>query len=109
MYFDGSFTPNGARGGVVLISSKGDRLLYVIWLHFHATNNVAEYETLVNVIHITTELRVQWLYIRGDSELIVNQVMGESNCHDSHMAVYQQEIRRLEEKFYGFELHHINR
>jgi hypothetical protein len=29
-YFDGSFTLNGDMGGVVLISPKGDRLLYVI-------------------------------------------------------------------------------
>jgi ribonuclease HI len=49
---------------------------------------VAEYEALVNGVRITAELRVQWLYIRGDSELIVNQVMGESNCHDSHMVAY---------------------
>jgi hypothetical protein len=30
MYFDGSFTLNSARGGVVLISPTGNRLLYVI-------------------------------------------------------------------------------
>jgi hypothetical protein len=30
MYFDGSFTLNGAGGGMVLISPKGDRLLHVI-------------------------------------------------------------------------------
>jgi ribonuclease HI len=76
MYFDGSFTLNGAGGGVVLISPKGDRLLYIIRLHFCATNNVVEYEALINSLHITTELGIQRLYIRGDSELVVNQVMG---------------------------------
>jgi hypothetical protein len=30
MYFDGSFTLNRAGGGVVLISPKGDQLLYMI-------------------------------------------------------------------------------
>jgi hypothetical protein len=30
MYFNGSFTLNGAGGGVVMISPKGDWLLYVI-------------------------------------------------------------------------------
>jgi ribonuclease HI len=85
MYFDGSFTLNGARGGMVLISRKGDQLLYVIRLHFHTTNNVAEYEALVNGLRITVELGVQWVY----SELVVNQVMGESNCRDSSMAAYR--------------------
>jgi ribonuclease HI len=61
MYFDGSLTLNGAGGGVVLTSPKGDRLLYVIRLYFCATNNVVEYETLVNGLHIITKLGVQWL------------------------------------------------
>jgi hypothetical protein len=48
MYFDGSFTLNKAGGGIVSISPKGDRLLYVIRLHFRATNNVVQYEPLIN-------------------------------------------------------------
>jgi ribonuclease HI len=98
MYIDGFFTLNGAGGGVVLISPKGDRLLYVIRLHFCATNNAVEYEALVNDVCITAKLVVQWLYISGDSELIINQVIGESNYCDSHIVVYRQEVRRLEEK-----------
>jgi ribonuclease HI len=58
MYFDGSFTLNGPGGGAVLISPKGDRLLYVIRLYFHATNNVADYDALVNGLRITAELGV---------------------------------------------------
>jgi ribonuclease HI len=53
MYFNGSYTLNGAGGGVVLISRKGDRLLYVIRLHCRATNNVVEYEALINGESIT--------------------------------------------------------
>jgi ribonuclease HI len=92
MYFDGSFTLNSVRRGTMLISPKGDRLLYVIRLHFHATNNVVEYKALVNGMCITVEHGVQRLYICGDSELIINQVMGESNCHDSRMMAYRQEV-----------------
>jgi ribonuclease HI len=88
MYFDGSFTLNRTGGGVVLISPKGDWLLYVIQLHC-GTNNVVEYEALINGLHIAANVGVQWLYIRDNSELVVNQVMGESNCHDSYMAAYQ--------------------
>jgi ribonuclease HI len=107
MYFNDSFTLNGAEGGIVLIPPKGDRLLYMIRLYFHATNNVVEYEALVNSLRITAELGVQRLYIRGDSEVIINQVMGELNCRDSRMAAYRQEVRMLDEKFNGFKLHHI--
>jgi ribonuclease HI len=103
LYFNDSFTLNGVRGGIVI------RLFYVIRLHFHAANNVVEYEALVNSLHIDTELGAQQLYIRDDTELIINQVMGESNCHNSRMAAYRQEVKKLEEKFDGFELHHILR
>jgi hypothetical protein len=93
----------------VLISPKGDQLLYVIRLHFCDTHNVAEYEALANSLRIIVELGVQWLYIRGDCELIINQVMGESNCHDSHIVPYCHGVRRLEGEFNGFELRHILR
>jgi ribonuclease HI len=35
--------------------------------------------------------------------------MGELNYCDSLMAAYRQEVRKLEEKFDSFELHHILR
>jgi hypothetical protein len=59
MYFDGSFTLNGVGGGMVLISPKGDWRIYVIQLHFRATNDVAEYEALVNGMCITVKHGVQ--------------------------------------------------
>jgi ribonuclease HI len=67
---------------------------------------VAEYKALIKGLRIVIELGVQRLYIYGDSELIVNQVMGESNCQGPHMMAYWQEVRRLEEKFDGLKLHH---
>jgi hypothetical protein len=54
-------------------------------------------------------LGVQRLYIHDDSELVINQVMVESNCHDFYMVAYCQEVRKLEEKFDCFELQHILR
>jgi ribonuclease HI len=48
MYFDGSFTLNGAGGGVVLVSPNRDRLQYVLRLHFRVTNNIVEYEVLLH-------------------------------------------------------------
>jgi ribonuclease HI len=81
MYFDDSFTRNGAGGGVVPISPKGDHVLYVIQLHFRATNNVAQYEVLVNGRHLIAEPRVQRLYIRIDSNLVVNQVRQRTSSY----------------------------
>jgi hypothetical protein len=59
MYPNDSFTLNGAGRGVILISPKGNQILYMIQLHFSEINNVAEYDALINGLHITTELGVQ--------------------------------------------------
>jgi ribonuclease HI len=56
MPFDASFTFNRAGGCRVLISPKGDWLLYMIRLHFRTTNNVVEYEAPINGLHIAVVL-----------------------------------------------------
>jgi ribonuclease HI len=50
---------------------------------------MVEYDALVYGLCIATELGVPRLYIHGDSEFVINQVMGESSCRKSSMAAYQ--------------------
>ena len=40
-----------------------------------------------------------WLYVRGDSELVIDQVMKESSYKSPLMAAYCQEVRKLRGKF----------
>jgi hypothetical protein len=82
---------------------------YVIRLHFATSNNIAEYEALVNGLHIATELGIKRLDVRGDSQLIVDQVMKELSCHGPKMEAYCKIVRRLEDRFDGLELNHITR
>ena len=88
MYFDGAVMALGSGAGVVLIFPDGSRLRYVIRLHFLASNNAAEYEALVNGLRIAIELGAMWLYVRGDSELVVDQVMKKSSCKSPLMIAY---------------------
>jgi hypothetical protein len=85
------------------------RLRYVLRLHFPASNNVDEYEALVNGLRIAIKLGVRRLDARGDSQLVIDQVMKNSHCHDPKMEAYCDEVRHLENKFYGLELNHIAR
>ena len=56
MYFNGSVMAPGSGAGVVLISPDRSRLHYAIHLHFLASNNAAEYESLINRLRIAIEL-----------------------------------------------------
>ena len=73
---------------MVLISPGGSRLRYAIRLHFSALNNTTEYEALINGLRITIELSAMRHYVRGDSELVVDQVMKESSYKSPLMAAY---------------------
>jgi len=55
------------------------------------------------------ELGVRRLDVRGDSQLVNDQVMKASTCHDPKMEAYCKEVRKLEDKFHGLELIHIAR
>jgi ribonuclease HI len=109
MYFDGSLMKTGAGAGLLFISPIGKHLRYVLRLYFPASNNVAEYEALVNGLRITIELGVRRLDARGDSQLVIDQVTKNSHCRDRKMEAYCDEVRRLEDKFYGLELNHVAR
>jgi ribonuclease HI len=82
---------------------------YLVRLHFPASNNAAEYEALINNLRIAVELGIKHLEIRGDSELVVDQVMKDKNYVDLKMAAYCQAVRDLEGKFHSLELHHVLR
>jgi ribonuclease HI len=109
MYFDGSLMKTGAGASLLFISPLGKHLRYVLRLHFPASNNMAKYEALVNGLRIAIELGVRCLDARGDSQLVIDQVMKNSHCRDRKMEAYCDEVRRLEDKFYGLELNHIAR
>jgi ribonuclease HI len=109
MYVDGSLMKTGAGAGLLFISPLGKHLRYVLHLHFPASNNVAEYEALVNRLCIAIELGVRRLDARGDSQLVIDQVMKNSHYRDPKMEAYCDEVQRLEDKFYGLELNHITR
>ena len=68
------------------MSPRGDRLSYVLQIHFNSSNNEAEYEALLYGLRMAISLGVRCLMVYGDSDLVVNQVMKEWDieepCHD---------------------------
>ena len=67
MYFDESLMKKGVGMGLVFVSPLRVRVRYMVHLHFPSSNNVAEYEALINALCITIELGIRRLDIRGDS------------------------------------------
>jgi ribonuclease HI len=96
-----------ARAGIVLIPPEVDILKYAIQLEFSATNNIVEYEGLITGLRLAKDLGIQWLLIRGDSQLVAKQVQKEYDCNNEKMVEYLAEVRRMEKFFNGFEVWYV--
>jgi hypothetical protein len=80
---------------------------YAVRLHFPASNNMAEYEALLCGLKIAIEIGIKRLDVRGDSQLVIDQVMKNASCHNDNMEAYCKAVRALEDKFYDIELNHV--
>jgi ribonuclease HI len=109
MYFDGSLKLKGTGAGVLLISPKGKQLKYVLQIFWKVSNNEAEYEALLHGLRLTISLGIKRLLVYGDSAVVINQVNKSWDRNKENMDTYCLEVRKLENKFYGLEFHHIVR
>src|SRR5438128_8824322 len=106
MYFDGSLMVECVGAGLVLISPTSEQLKYILQIYFPASNNAAEYEALLHGLHIAISLGIRWLAVRGDSELVINQVQKEYSCTSTKISS-TKEVRKLEGTFNELELTHV--
>ena len=58
MYFDGSLMKKGASVGLLFILPLGVRMRYMVRIQFPSSNNVAEYQALINGLCIAIELGI---------------------------------------------------
>jgi ribonuclease HI len=107
LYFDGSVMKTGAGAGLLFVSPLREHMRYAVRLNFPASNNMAEYEALLCGLKIAIEIGIKCLDVRGDSQLVIDQVMKNTSCHDDKMEAYCKAVRALEDKFYGIELNHV--
>ena len=99
----------GLGAGIVLTSPKGDKLRYVLQIHFAASNNVAEYEALIHGLRLAKELGIRRILCYGDSDLVVQQSSGNWDAKDANMASYRFLVQQLSGYFDGCEFLHVPR
>ena len=67
-----------------------------LWLGFSATNNEAEYETLLVGMAVVQKIGGKAVEVFSDSRLVVGQVKGELEAKDLKMQKYLNQARRLQ-------------
>jgi ribonuclease HI len=109
MYFDGSLKLDGGGAVALFISRRDEQLKYVLQILWEVSNNETEYEALLHGLRLAISLGIKRLLVYDDSLLIVQQVNKEWDCNKKTMDAYVQEVRKLEGKFSGLEVHHVLR
>ena len=78
-------------------------------LNFLATNNEAEYETLLVGMTMVQRMGGKSIKLFSDSRLVVGQVRGEFEAKDERIQGYLGQVKCLQLKFDSFDLLHVPR
>ena len=85
LYVDGAANQRGSGVGLVLVSPEKITIEKSLRLNFSATNNEAEYETLLKGMVMIQKMGGKAVRAFSDSKLVVGQVRGDLEARDSRM------------------------
>jgi len=89
---------------LILTSPEGDLIQQAICSGFKATNNKAEYESLIAGLNLAKDMGIKKLVIRSDSQLVVNQLLGTYRARDLKMTSYLEQVKTLQSTFEEFNI-----
>jgi ribonuclease HI len=100
LYFDGGSRGNpGIAAGAAVLQLPDAEPYIVSEFMKHATNNEAEYTGLVIGLKKAQQLGIKTLEVRGDSQLVINQVNGLWNVKSDNLSGLYNQARRLMVQF----------
>ena len=109
VHVDGASNQKGSGDGLVLTSSENVVVEKYLRLDFPATNNEAEYETLLEGMAMVQRMGGKSIKLFSDSRLIVGQVKGKFEDKDERMRGYLSQVKTMQSKFESFNLLHVLR
>jgi ribonuclease HI len=109
LYFDGSVCSKGQGTGCVVVSPSGQYIDLSIRLEFPCTNNQVEYESLLHGLEFLRDLGARDVNMFGDSNLIMQQIRGDSQCLDGVLNSYQNKYLDIIKLFDTFSIKHVPR
>ncbi|MFB6146996.1 MAG: ribonuclease HI [Halobacteriaceae archaeon] len=110
LYFDGACRGNPGPAAVGWVVLSGDGVVDEGSERIgRATNNQAEYAALQRGLEVAADYGFDELVVRGDSELVVNQVTGAWQTNDPELRERRVTVRELLAQFDDWEIVHVPR
>ena len=108
---DGGSRGNPGLGAIGIIVRDGEKILtrYSEKIGKFVTNNVAEYEALIKALEIASRHTKEELTCFLDSELVVNQLLGEYRVRKPELLKLFLKVQKLQENFKSIKYKHVSR
>ena len=94
---------------MVITSPEGTDEKFMYRLDVECSNNQAEYEALIIGLKMLKSLDAKVIQIMGDSQLVINQLLGEYRCNSPILEEYLGKAKTLLEHFADVSISHIPR
>jgi len=95
MYFDGACQKSGAGAGVVFVTPDEAIPPYPFTITSAISNNTAGYEALIIGLEIAHNMGLNTLSIYGESQLIINQLVGTYTVKKQGLLPYFWKAKNL--------------
>ncbi|XP_075091655.1 uncharacterized protein LOC142171850 [Nicotiana tabacum] len=95
MYFDGAAHRARAGAGIVFLTSQGEVLPYSFTLTQLYSNNIVEYQALILGLEVVVEIKRLQLQVFGDSQLVINQILGSYEVKKPELLPYHDYAKTL--------------
>ncbi|XP_013594822.1 uncharacterized protein LOC106378082 [Brassica napus] len=104
LHVNGSSTNKGAGAGVQLQSPTGELIRQSFSFGFPASNNEAEYESLIAGLRLVKVVKAKRLCAYCDSQVVASQFSGDYDARNDRMDAYLKIVQSLAAEFEFFEL-----
>nr|AAS01936.1 retrotransposon protein, putative, unclassified [Oryza sativa Japonica Group]ABF96961.1 retrotransposon protein, putative, unclassified [Oryza sativa Japonica Group] len=94
---------------LVIISPRGACFEFAYTIKPYATNNQAEYEAVLKGLQLLKEVEADTIKIMGDSLFVISQLVGEYECKNDTLMVYNEKCQELMKEFRLVTLKHVSR
>nr|XP_016508820.1 PREDICTED: uncharacterized protein LOC107826369 [Nicotiana tabacum] len=92
---DGVAHRGGAGAGIVFVTPQGEVFPYSFTLTQFCSNNVAEYQALILGLEMAIDIKQLELQVFGDSQLVVNQLLGSYEVKKPELRPYHDYAKKL--------------
>jgi ribonuclease HI len=108
---DGGARGNPGPGAIGVIVRDEEKILtkYSGFIGKFVTNNVAEYEALIKALELASKFTNEEITCVLDSELVVNQLLGEYKVRNPDLMRLFLKVQKLQENFRKIKYVHVSR